>query len=213
MTLGRPGGIGAYLTGPNLPRTLPGESEHRMNFLRACMCVCVRAQCGSTSRWADVTHSGLYAIFGRILEANFDSGKADTAGYMKQLEMWKSEVPAHLALLLDANLTPLWDPTPYEAPCIVLTFRFLMVRMLAYRPLIAQALDVCRPRAIVGNGTITPSIDYNTCLAGLAICTQDAIRIIALGTVLASRQQWPKGGSAWYRLYYSKLCYRRDRKC
>lgn len=132
-------------------------------------------------------------------------GPVNTAGFVEELEQWRSEVPSHLAGLFQMSSTADWNPMDFEQTCIVLTFRFLMVRMLVYRPVISQAVEVSK-RESLGNysGSVTPTIDYNACLLGLASCTQDALRIVNIGSALAKARVWPRGGSVWYRLYYRK---------
>lgn len=121
--------------------------------------------------------------------------------FLEELEQWRLGVPQHLSQLLQPEALIRWEPFDFDQSCIVLAFRFSMVRMLAYRPVISQALEVSR-RKVGTDGTYTPSIAYRACLEGLAACTHDATKVIAIGSALAKNSIWLRGGSAWYRLYY-----------
>lgn len=149
-----------------------------------------------------LSSSRLYEIFGRILESHASSGPIDTNTFTVSLQSWQSDTPLHLSTLFNIPPGPICDISDADISCIVLTFRFFMVRMLVHRPVIGQAMESFRRFSRSASGSTTPVSDTPAFKRNLALCSQDAMRIISLGNSLASAGDWPRGGSSWYRLYY-----------
>lgn len=131
---------------------------------------------------------------------------------MEQLDAWQASLPSELSVLLQqqTNLSSQVDLLyRVSSPCIVLTFRCLLVRMLVYRPLLSQSLDEngCPSRraspAPLDATQAGPEVRAEL-LAGQSVCTQDALRVISLSQGLETLGLWPRGGSSWYRLYYGQ---------
>ena len=86
---------------------------------------------------------------------------------------------------------------------VILTLRYLHLRILLHRPILVKFLDAC------GKGGIDPHEERLLQQIGsnsMRICMESAMSTIDIIHELVPSSEWPKGllGAWWYSLYYSE---------
>lgn len=158
--------------------------------------------------------SGLYKIMWVILDALYGGNLGcetpqnifDVASHLlrieQQLLQWQISLPVSMQLVQPADMIQGdYDSPEISRYRVILTLRYLNLRVLAHRPILQRFLE-----AVAGQD---PESDHTSTLQqvgsnSLRTCIQSAVGIVELMThIIQSGASQQHLGAWWFSLYYS----------
>jgi hypothetical protein len=145
-------------------------------------------------------------LYGNNLGCDASENLFDIASSLLQFEQkyisWQHSLPASFSLVEPGTLKPGETGQPSLRLRLILTLRFLNVRILTHRPLLSKYLEIIgSPHSGTQQLAILKQIGANS----MRICVHSAISMIKLvQEVLAPPEPRPHLlGAWWFSLYYS----------
>ncbi|KAJ5954862.1 C6 transcription factor [Penicillium viridicatum] len=126
----------------------------------------------------------------------------------QHLVTWEKSLPQHIELItvkkIRDNSGKMPDPPQFFSLkfSVIITLRYLHLRILLHRPILVKFLDAC------GKGGIDPHEERLLQQIGsnsMRICMESAMSTIDIIHELVPSSEWPKSllGAWWYSLYYT----------
>lgn len=153
-------------------------------------------------------HEALNVLYGANLGCDSRTTMYDTASHVHQLEHklleWQSQLPPALALVQYQDLSQLRnDGTTVTRFQVILTMRYLNLRILVHRPLLQEYLSTLE--GIDQDHQRRNAILCQIGSSSLATCVQSAISIIEIVSIIVSSDGEYRYllGAWWFCLFYS----------
>ncbi|KAJ6145034.1 C6 transcription factor [Penicillium chermesinum] len=126
----------------------------------------------------------------------------------RQLVVWEKSLPQNINIATATNIREgnedMPDPPRFYSMkfSVILTLRYLHLRILLHRPILVKFLDACGKGGIDNHEeTLLQQIGFNS----IQICMESAMSIIDIIRELVHSSGWHKNllGAWWYTLYYT----------
>ncbi|KAJ5406403.1 C6 transcription factor [Penicillium sp. CMV-2018d] len=151
-------------------------------------------------------------LYGQNLGCDPPPTVSESVGHILSAEQhlvtWEKSLPQHMKLITVKNIRDgsgkMPDPPQFFSLkfSVILTLRYLHLRILLHRPILVKFLDAC------GKGGIDPHEERLLQQIGsnsMRICMESSMSTIDIIHELVPSSEWPKSllGAWWYSLYYT----------
>ncbi|KUM58158.1 hypothetical protein ACN42_g9007 [Penicillium freii] len=151
-------------------------------------------------------------LYGQNLGCDPPPTVSESVGHILSAEQhlvtWEKSLPQHMKLITVKNIRDgsgkMPDPPQFFSLkfSVILTLRYLHLRILLHRPILVKFLDACKKGGIDPHEErLLQQIGSNS----MRICMESAMGTIDIIHELVPSSEWPKGllGAWWYSLYYT----------